>query len=265
MRSTTSINLRTYGSAPFNVAVVHGGPGARGELAPVAMVLSQQAGVLEPLQKATSVEQQIEELKTLLQQYGEIPINLIGHSWGAWLSFILASRHPDLVRKLVLVGAGPFEDAYAAKLTELRLNRLSEAERIEARGLLESLNDPKARDKASLFARLGQLMSKADSFDAFADQGSGIELQVDTYQRVWNEAKELRRNGELLRMGEKIRCPVLAIHGDYDPHPVDGVRLPLSRVLENFHLEVLNNCGHYPWLERQARDRFYEILRQELI
>jgi len=29
-------NLRQYGNAPFSVAVIHGGPGASGEMAPVA-------------------------------------------------------------------------------------------------------------------------------------------------------------------------------------------------------------------------------------
>ncbi len=55
-------NLRKYGKAPFAIVVVHGGPGARGEMAPVARELSTHGGVLEPLQTATSVEGQVEEL-----------------------------------------------------------------------------------------------------------------------------------------------------------------------------------------------------------
>ncbi|MHA2061833.1 MAG: alpha/beta fold hydrolase, partial [Candidatus Sifarchaeia archaeon] len=33
-------NLRIYGNKPFNIAVLHGGPGAPGEMAPVARELS---------------------------------------------------------------------------------------------------------------------------------------------------------------------------------------------------------------------------------
>jgi hypothetical protein len=33
--------IRRYGNSPFSVAVVHGGPGALGEMAPVAMELSR--------------------------------------------------------------------------------------------------------------------------------------------------------------------------------------------------------------------------------
>src|SRR5215467_3183039 len=59
-------NHRTYGSAPYTVAVVDGGPGAAGEMAPVARELAGDRGILEPLQTATSLEGQVEELHVTL-------------------------------------------------------------------------------------------------------------------------------------------------------------------------------------------------------
>lgn len=52
-------NLRIYGNAPFTVAVIHGGPGALGEMAPVAKELSHVWGTLEPLHTAKTIEGQI--------------------------------------------------------------------------------------------------------------------------------------------------------------------------------------------------------------
>ena len=47
-------NLRSNGQPPFAVAVLHGGPGASGSMAPVARALVANWGVLEPRQeKAT--------------------------------------------------------------------------------------------------------------------------------------------------------------------------------------------------------------------
>ena len=43
-------NLRTYGMPPFDVAVLHGGPGTAGGMAPLARELALRHGVLEPLQ-----------------------------------------------------------------------------------------------------------------------------------------------------------------------------------------------------------------------
>jgi len=55
-------------------------------------------GVLEPLQTATTIEGQIEELNEVLKKKGNLPVTLIGWSWGAWLSFIFAAqKHRKLV------------------------------------------------------------------------------------------------------------------------------------------------------------------------
>lgn len=80
---TNMENLRRYGNQPFNTVVLHGGPGAPGEMAPVARELSSLRGVLEPLQTASSIEGQIQELHTVLKENGDLPVTLIGWSWGA--------------------------------------------------------------------------------------------------------------------------------------------------------------------------------------
>jgi hypothetical protein len=58
-------NPTRYGKPPFRVAVIHGGPGAGGEMAPVASELSRSQGILEPLQTALSLPEQVEELKSI--------------------------------------------------------------------------------------------------------------------------------------------------------------------------------------------------------
>lgn len=87
-------NLRTYGTPPFNLAVIHGGPGAPGEMAPVAKELSSLGGVLEPLQTKATLEDQLRELRAILEENGALPVTLIGFSWGAMLSFIFTARYP---------------------------------------------------------------------------------------------------------------------------------------------------------------------------
>ena len=256
-------NLRLYGNKPFNIAVIHGGPGAPGEMAPVARELSSPRGVLEPLQTAASLEGQVRELHTILKN-GDLPVTLIGWSWGAMLSFIFAARYPSFVAKLILIGSGAYEEKYAADIMNTRLSRLGEEGRAEALSLMESLNDPAIGDKNRPMARLGKLISEADSCDPLPYDSEVLECRYDIYHNVWKQAMELRSSGELLELGKKIRCPVVAIHGDYDPHPAEGVKGPLSRVVEDFRFILLEDCGHHPWLETAARDRFYNILKNEL-
>jgi pimeloyl-ACP methyl ester carboxylesterase len=103
-------------------------------------------------------------------------------------------------------------------------------------------------------------MTKADSYDILPQADEIPECNYDIYKGVWPQAVELRRNGRLLELGKRVRCPVVAVHGDYDPHPAAGVQEPLKRVLKDFNFVLLAKYGHYPWRERQARDEFYEIL-----
>ncbi len=133
-------DCRKYGKAPFNIAVVHGGPGAPGEMAPVARELSADTGILEPLQTADSIEGQITELKNVLEKSGNPPIILIGFSWGAWLSYIFAARHPAKVKKLILISSGPFEEKYVKQITQTRLNHLDPEDKKEALSLLSALD-----------------------------------------------------------------------------------------------------------------------------
>jgi pimeloyl-ACP methyl ester carboxylesterase len=236
-------------------------------MAPVARQLASGRGILEPIQTATSLAGQVEELRKVLEAQGAPPVTLIGFSWGAWLSFIVAARYPDVVKKLILVGSGPYEEDYVADLQQVRLSRLSQAERVEFEAILSALQDPGAQGKDALLTRLGALTAKTDACDPIASQAGErdrIAPRADVFQGVWEDAAHLRRSGELLELGRRIRCPVVAIHGDYDPHPAEGVQKPLGSVLGPFRFILLENCGHRPWIERQAREAFYQVLEEEL-
>lgn len=260
-------HLRQYGKRPFRLAVIHGGPGAGGEMAPVAAELASSWGVLEPIQTATSIEGQINELRTILKENAALPINLIGFSWGAWLSFLFAANHPSFVKKLILIGSGPFEEKYVESLRNTRINRLSEEERISYENSITIVNDPSAKDKTAALTRLGELTLITDTFDIIineSNKSSLLELSGEIFQSVWKEAAELRRSGKLLELGKNIKCPVVAIHGDYDPHPAEGVQC-LSGIVKNYRFILLKNCGHKPWIEKHARLNFFDILRHEII
>ena len=257
-------NLRTYGKSPFGVLVIHGGPGAPGHMAPVARELSTDWGILEPLQTATSLEGQVQELRAVLLENGDLPVTLIGSSWGAMLGFIFSARYTEFVNKLILVGSAVYEEQYAARIQETRLSRLSEEDRREARSLMETLNDPAVGDKNTPMAQLGKLFTRADAYNPLTLDTEDLEVQYHIYQNVWNDAVALRSSGELLKLGKQIQCPMVAIHGDYDPHPHEGVQKPLSTILKSFKFVLLKNCGHMPWIEKEAISEFYGILQDEL-
>jgi pimeloyl-ACP methyl ester carboxylesterase len=135
---------------------------------------------------------------------------------------------------------------------------------VEIEHVLARLDDPHAAGRDAALARMGELFGKTDAYDLIPHENEGLPPQYDIHMRVWSDAEAYRRSGEMLALGRNIRCPVVAIHGDYDPHPAEGIQKPLAGVLRDFRFVLLPHCGHEPWLERQAREPFYRVLREAL-
>ncbi len=260
--------VRTYGIRPFRIAVLHGGPGGFGAVAGIARSLAEFHGVIEPLQSKYSIDELVEELKEQLLQHCICPVQLIGHSWGAWLAGIFASRYPEYVSKVILVGCGPLTSDYIAQIGERRKANLSREEAIEFEALIEDLNYPDTEDKDKKLSRLEQLVEAADYF-------SKINLPYETldslpfdgamYSSIWPEAAKLRASGELLEIFSRISCPITVIHGRLDPHPYDGVITPLTESNLIICAHLLDRCGHTPWKEEYAALEFNRILLTEIM
>ena len=257
-------NLRRYGTKPYNIAVIHGGPGAPGEVAPIARELSDEYGILEPFQTEASIDGQILELKNILDNNASFPVTLIGHSWGAWLSYIFAAKYPKLIKKLIIIGSGCYEEKYLSIMNNKRVNRLTEEENMKAESLFKELNDINCEGKKEILEEFGKLMSKSDLFSPITIENEAIDFYPEVFKKCMDEVNHIRENEELLNMGYKIKCPVVAIHGEYDSHPYEGVKEPLSKVVKNFKFILLDKCGHSPWNETFAKGKFYEILRGEI-
>jgi pimeloyl-ACP methyl ester carboxylesterase len=253
-------NFRTYGKSPFAVAVIHGGPGGAGEMAPVAQRLSSEQGILEPFQTAPTLEGQIEELRHVLATNAQIPVTLIGYSWGATLSYLVTARYPELVSRLILVSCGGFTPESGKKCQETRFHRMSPTLQTEVLSLFKQLQLPTEPEADQAFVQLGHLFSKLDAFAPLAYEQDEIEYNRNIFLQVSEDLAALRTSGTLLDHAKNIQCPVLAIHGDYDPHPAEDIQQPLSSCISIFKFELLKQCGHKPWIEQHAEQAFYRIL-----
>ncbi len=253
-------NLRVHGRNPYIAAVIHGGPGAAGNMLCVAKRLSEESGILEPLQTKKTISELINELKTSIIMKCNNPIILIGHSWGSWLSLIFSTEHPDLVRKIVLVGCPPFKQTYAEEIMKNRLDRLSSGEKKTMISLLKTFNNSNDSTSDSILLKL---FNKTDSYEPVFENNE-TEFNKEIYKSIWDEASELRKSGKLLHIIEKVKCPLTFIHGVYDPHPLDGVINPLNEKVNEYILYILEKCGHTPWNEKYARSDFFDILFKEI-
>lgn len=198
---------RLHGAGKSRVVVLHGGPGAAGEVGPLArnLVLPDRS-VLEPFQTARSIDGQIEELHGQIVRRCDAPVVLIGWSWGAWLGLLYAARHPDKVGRLVVIGCPPFKEQEAEGISATRLARLDRDEVEQYERLSGQLGS------ADAWPRLSELFDKMDGYSTDGRPAVPVSVDRAINQAVWRQATTMRRSGEAARRLVRSTMP-----GDCDP------------------------------------------------
>lgn len=260
------MSFRKYGEGPCEYVVVHGGPGAPGSASSLARKLSETCTVLEPFQTETSVWGQVEELYRQIMEHCTDRVFALGHSWGAWLVYLLAYKHPEVVRIGFLIGAGAFDAAYLPELQRRRLAALTAEEQAEYREMIALLKTPSESSDRHL-ARLGELANKADNYCVEkTDENSEKMITIDgkQFKAVMTEAFRMREEGFFRKIAGEIRRPIRIIHGKDDTTPVEGVVEPLRGLVADFAWYAIDRCGHSPWKEKYGKEEFYWIVDREV-
>ncbi|HEY1988541.1 MAG TPA: alpha/beta hydrolase [Acidimicrobiales bacterium] len=106
------------GSGP-PVLLLHGQPGSRASWAPLVGLLSPRFRVLAPDRpgygdtevEAMGMAENADAAAEFLRARETGPAIVVGHSWSGGVALLLAHRHPDAVRGLVLVGSVGTDDS----------------------------------------------------------------------------------------------------------------------------------------------------------
>lgn len=261
------MNIRIYGASPYRVVVVHAGPGYAGSAAGLARLLSNRYGVIEPLQTKDTIFDQVEELKEQIESVAKEPVILIGHSWGAILSAIVAATYPDLVRKLVLVSTLPLRESYLEELEIKREYHYSDHDLELYRKVRKNLRNPESKNKTKDFEELSRLCKISDEYQPYKNDTDDKDLVLvdgEIYFKIMKELNRLRKTGELLRYFTYIKCPLCVIHGQYDTHPVAGIIEPLLELNISHRLCIIDDSGHTPWREIKGSEDFFRAIAYEI-
>ena len=253
--------MRRYGQKGRPVFVLHGGPGAPGSAAGLAEALGDSFRVFEPLQRLSSnvpltVAQHVSDLSDAISgaAFDEKPA-IVGHSWGAMLALVFAAEYPERVSAVVLVGSGTFDRESRAEYQRLRRERMTD----ELRARVEEIS-ARAPNENERRARVHAAM---DSMETVNRIGEVPLLSVDAKgnRETWEDMLQLLESGMYPAAFSAIRCPVLMLHGAYDPHPGELIRRSLVAHMPRLEYREFEQCGHEPWVERYARDEFLRVLR----
>lgn len=261
------MDRRLYGRYPYRAVAIHGGPGAPGSVSTLAIGLSAGMGTMEPFQTATTVMGQVDELAEQIIEVNNDEMFIFGHSWGAWLAYLLAHKYPSLVKKAFLIGSGALDRKYLDEMTGRRLSRLSIKERQEYYRILKHLPGAEDHLKDALLIRLGELAEKSDNYcveDIPENKESLVTIDGKLYQSIWPEAAKLRDDGYLVSIAREIAKPIRIIHGSNDSTPISAVVEPIKTLMKDLKWYEIEKCGHCPWKEKYGKHSFYQIIESEL-
>jgi pimeloyl-ACP methyl ester carboxylesterase len=264
------IEIRFHGERGPFVVLLHGGPGAAGQMGTVGRRLGGRFRVVEPLQRRSgevplTLARHVADLGEVLRgPLGEGPLRLVGFSWGAMLALTYAARHATDVERLVLVGCGTFDsgsrEVYEAAMAErMDADQRRRFEELAAR--LAAETDRRRRDE--LFAEFGALCMQIQAVDPISTEPQD-EVFYDErgFRETWSDAVSLQEQGVQPAEFARIEAPVTMIHGDGDPHPGRRIFESLRPHVRDIQYRELSRCGHTPWIERHAREAFYELLSE---
>ena len=103
-------------------------------------------------------------------------------------------------------------------------------------------------------------MRRVYGYDAEDDAEEAVQVDAVAHEQTWADMLRLQRTGTYPAAFGVIRAPVVMLHGAEDPHPGTLIRDDLKMQIPHLEYHEIPKCGHSPWLERQARQLFFETL-----
>ena len=174
-------------------------------------------------------------------------VTLAGHSIGGWIALSLAARHPDRASKMIL------SNPIGLDLTSTTPPDLSAL-------------DEESFAKA-VFAKLG-LVATAQAYGFGAEwenvrRGPEFEHQWKGRGLVVELTKDASTDPELMQMLPAIAAATLLVWGRQDGLAPLEQGEALNAALPNSTLDVIDNCGHLPMIEKP--ETFNRLVRNFLV
>ncbi len=190
------------------------------------------------------VQEYADMLRTLLLDNGFERVDLVAHTFGGRVALMLANRHPEMVRKMVLTGGAGIKKPATpsqSKRTQ-RYKRLSR--------LLET-----AKGLPGLWNAVGGLQERLRNHYGSPDYVKLDELMRKTFVKVISE--------DLLPLLHDIKAPTLLIWGGADTETPLWMGQQMEQSIPDAGLVIFEGRGHFAFVEEWQR--FVVIVKQFLI
>jgi len=175
------------------------------------------------------IELLIEDVIGLIDHFGFESVYLAGHDWGGVLSWFIAEKYPNKIKKLAIIN-GPHMKIFQSKLK----------------------NDEAQKKASSYISRFLQPDSEkiilANNFQVLR---GGLKEDEDKYLAAWSQPGSItcginyyRANMEYDDWSGIIKMPTLVIHGMKDGAILPGVLDGLDKFVQNLKIVRAEELRH---------------------
>jgi pimeloyl-ACP methyl ester carboxylesterase len=191
----------------------------------------------------------VDDVEALRTHLGLQRMDLLGHSGGANLALLYAARHPDRVRRLLLVSGGLAAVGVAPSSTDRRAVaslRATEAWFPEASAALDSIaaGTATAADWTAL-APFGYGRWDADTRDHHAACDRARNDEAATAYGSDGAFQPHETRAQL----QQLDTPVLVLVGELDVNTPPRRAAELARHLPRAEVIIQPRAAHFPWLD----------------
>jgi proline iminopeptidase len=203
---------------------------------------------------------EVDDVDAIRRHLGLRSVAVLGHSWGGLVAMEYAIRRPGRVSHLILMNTAP-ASAAGAQVLRRALAASRTPEELDAMTAIASSAAYEAGDReadaayyrihfAHAFAQPARLADVVARLRANVSE-DGILLARRIEQRLYAETWS-RPGYDLSAQLRATRAPTLVLHGDLDFVPIEAVS-PIADAIPAARLDVLEDCGHFAYIEQPQR------------
>lgn len=189
-----------------------------------------------------TLEEQIADLEALRAHLGADTIDLLGHSYGGYLSMAYTARNPKRVAHLLLL------DSAAPKWSDtiFLFSQVypESVERQNALGFATELGDKAASD-ATIKEYLSTLFYAPEKRDAFLKSWNPAAFKREVNAALDRDLSRYDLNPEI----RKFKVPALVMTGRFDMNVAPLTAYKMSQAIPGARFLVFEKSGHLPFLE----------------
>ena len=196
---------------------------------------------LKPGQSCTLADQ-IDDLDALRAHLGFEKMDLLGSSWGGFLSMAYGARHPERISHMILVDSAAPKWSDTIFLFDKVFPDVAELQ--AATAYAREFGD-KAAEDTNIREYLSMIFYSPEKRDAFLKQIGPGAYNREVNQKVNSDLARFDLNPEI----RKFRFPVMVVTGRYDMNVAPLVAYRIHENIPGSRFVVFEKSSHLPFTE----------------